>query len=302
LEYFATQPHLNERQSRWMGLLAEYDHEITHHSGKFNVVADALSRRPDHMPADLHLAARHGPAAATAAQHAIDLSPFMQRVLTAAAADTEYQDWLRTATAVPNRAPFQADGNGLLYYTAGTVDRLVVPTSLRTDFLREAHDAVISGHLGMDKTLERLARVAYWPRLQQDVRLYVRTCDSCQRYKPSNLKPAGMLQPLPIPTQNWECISMDFITALPLTRSGHDAILTVVDRMTKMAHFLPTVTNVTSEGAASLFFAGVVRLHGLPKSIVSDMDPKFTSNFWRALCTQTHWHQPRHVDSAACPN
>jgi transposase InsO family protein len=141
----------------------------------------------------------------------------------------------------------------------------------------------MSGHLGMDKTLERLARVAYWPNMDQSVREYVRTCDSCQRNKPTKLKPPGLLQPLPIPTRNRESVSMDFIVHLPKTASGYDAIITVVDRFSKMAHFIPTHTNATAADTAKLFFNLVVRFHSIPASIVSDRDSKFTSNFWKAL-------------------
>jgi transposase InsO family protein len=285
LEYFATQPHLNPRQTRWMGLLAEYDHTIQHRAGKLNVVADALSRRPDHQAPALTLAARRTGQQQPApdAEQSIDLTQFVDRVLSTAEPDEKYQELKAAASATPNRTGYAVDAAGLLHYTAGGVDRVFVPSGLRDDMLREAHDTVMSGHLGMDKTMERLARVAFWPHMERDVRQYVRTCDSCQRCKPSNLKPPGLLQPLPIPSQGWECIAMDFIVRLPTTSSGHDSILTVVDRLTKMAHFLPTTTNVTAESAAKQFFAGVVRLHGLPKSIVSDRDPKFTSAFWRQL-------------------
>jgi transposase InsO family protein len=285
LEFFTTQPHLNPRQARWMGLLAEYDHTIVHRAGKLNVVADALSRRPDHL-AVLHLAARRRQPQAQAdppADLVLDLTPFTQRVLEAAADDPKYQELVTAAAANPNKTGYAVDSAGLLHYTAGGVDRVYIPVSMRNEMLHEAHDALMSGHLGMDKTMERLARVAFWPHMERDVRHYVRTCDSCQRCKPSNLKPPGLLRPLPIPTQNWECIAMDFIVRMPLTASGHDAVFTVVDRLTKMAHFIPTTTNVTAETAAKQFFAGVVRLHGLPKSIVSDRDSKFTSAFWKAL-------------------
>ena len=285
LEYFATQPHLNQRQTRWMGLLAEYGHTIQHRAGKLNAVADALSRRPDHQTPTLTLAARRvgRPPPAPDVELSVDMTPFVQRVVDTAEQDEQYQKLKTAATAIPNRTGYAVDAAGLLHYTAGGVDRVYIPTGLRDDMLREAHDAVMSGHLGMEKTMERLARVAFWPHMERDVRQYVRSCDSCQRCKPSNLKPPGLLRPLPIPSQGWECIAMDFIIRLPKTSSGHDSVLTVVDRLTKMAHFLPTTTNVTAEAAAKLFFAGIVRLHGLPVSIVSDRDPKFTSAFWREL-------------------
>ena len=284
LQHFLQQPHLNQRQTRWMGTLAEFDVRITHQRGKLNVVADALSRRPDHLLASLCLAARAAPGQNTTV---LDVTPLVKQIAEAAAADQEFQAILKAASTVPNLSGYQVDSEGLLYYTAGGVDRLFIPSSLRTKFLEEAHDTIVSGHLGVTKTLERLARVAYWPGMEPDVRQYVRTCDSCQRHKPRNLKPPGLLRPLPIPAQPWEGIAMDFIVRLPRTSSGVDSIMTVVDRLTKMAHFLPTTTTVTAELAARQFFAGIVRLHGLPRSIVSDRDPKFTSNFWRQLMSLT---------------
>jgi hypothetical protein len=95
--------------------------------------------------------------------------------------------------------------------------------------------------------------------------------------------PASLLQPLPIPDVPWKSVSMDFITQLPETRRGHDAILVFVDRLTKMVHFAPTRTDVSAEGVAQLFMEHVIRLHGCPKDVVSDRDARFTSRFWKAI-------------------
>jgi hypothetical protein len=96
----------------------------------------------------------------------------------------------------------------------------------------------------------------------------------------------GLLQPLPVPDKKWSQVSMDLITQLPKSRSGFDAIFVVVDKLTKMVHFIPTTTNVNAPQLAHTFFKEVVRLHGLPSSIVSDRDARFTSKFWRALWQQ----------------
>src|SRR5690606_34038212 len=109
------------------------------------------------------------------------------------------------------------------------------------------------------------------------------TCVPCQRNKPSNTLPAGKLKPLPIPTRNWEVVTMDRITSLPKTTNGKDSIIVFVCKLSKQAHFVATMTNITAPELAVLFFQQVVRHHGLPKIIVSDRDPLFTSNFWRAL-------------------
>ena len=119
--------------------------------------------------------------------------------------------------------------------------------------------------------------------MAKDIKQYVRSCNACQRNKSSNLWPAGLLQPLEIPSVAWEQVSLDFVVRLPLTKEGHDAILVVVDRLTKHVHFIPTHTSVTAPEVAKLFLAHVFKLHGMPCIIVSDRDAKFTSRFWKAL-------------------
>src|SRR5690349_20952584 len=123
----------------------------------------------------------------------------------------------------------------------------------------------------------------YWPRMNNQVRQYVKSCDSCQRIKASQQVPGGLLQPLPIPTHPWEQVSMDFIVHLPKTKAGFDAIVVFVDTFSKMTHFAPTKTTATAPDTARLFFDHIFRLHGLPTSIVSDRDAKFTSKFWKTL-------------------
>jgi transposase InsO family protein len=336
LEFFSSQPHLNERQARWLGLLAEFDYTIVHRPGKQNLVADALSRRPDHLAAMVtrstaqptpvalyrpltqlqpipptavyrplqrlapppsppattaHLPATHdtpSPALATPvpAVTTLDIEPCLEDVRTAAKEDQFYQRLNQQVAASNHASPFEIM-DGLLYYTKQAHPRLVIPKSCQHTFLREAHDCVVSGHLGVHKTLARLQRVAYWPNMERDVRLYVRTCDSCQRNKPSNQRKPGLLQPLPIPDHNWDSVSMDFVVRLPMTLTGYDAVMVVVDRLTKMAHLVPSTTDSTAEDTARLFFDEIFRLHGLPASIVSDRDPKFTSAFWQTLFSLT---------------
>ena len=151
------------------------------------------------------------------------------------------------------------------------------------NILREYHDTPFSGHLGMDKLLQGVSKDFWWPHQRDDVADYVRTCDSCQRNKPLNRAPAGLLQPLPTPQRNWEQITMDLITGLPTTSEGHDTILLILDRMSKMIHCAPTRKTITGPGLADLVVTNVFRYHGLPRTIISDRDPRTTSNFWRAL-------------------
>jgi len=110
----------------------------------------------------------------------------------------------------------------------------------------------------------------------------VRACATCQRFKTEHLQPAGLLMPLPVPTGVWTDIGLDFIEALPKVR-GKSVILTVVDRFSKYCHFIPLAHPYSAESVAQAFFSDIVRLHGIPQSMVSDRDPVFTSIFWREL-------------------
>src|SRR5690606_3438320 len=95
---------------------------------------------------------------------------------------------------------------------------------LISDLLHDFHDSPIAGHVGFHKTYDAIRRVYYWPRIAKDTKKYIESCENCQRNKPSNQKPAGLLQPLEIPDQKWSHVSMDFITHLPKTIKGYDAI------------------------------------------------------------------------------
>ena len=173
----------------------------------------------------------------------------------------------------------------LWYLEVGGSYRICVPADpqLRQLVLREAHDAPVGAHFGIDKTTWRLGQTFTWPGMSGDVKDYVRTCDQCQRNKPPGGKTRGLLQPLPVPTDRWEEVSMDFITGLPRTKAGYDAILVVVDRLTKWGYFIPTCTTVDAKETARLFHDVVFSRHGMPKRIISDRDTRFTSHFWQAF-------------------
>jgi transposase InsO family protein len=174
---------------------------------------------------------------------------------------------------------FQLVKRGLHWWHENAL--VVCPSgTLREELLNGFHKAPYSGHLGITKTKKAIERWFWWPELRKDVINYVKSCDSCQRNKSHNLKPAGLMQPLDIPAGNWESVSMDFITGLPKTKDGKDAILVFVDRLSKMVHFVSTTTTVSAEETARLFVNTIFKLHGLPKDIVSDRDTRFTSKFW----------------------
>ncbi|GJP54247.1 hypothetical protein CLOM_g13357 [Closterium sp. NIES-68] len=154
---------------------------------------------------------------------------------------------------------------------------------LRQLLLEEYHDVLYAGHFGSNKTLTGIAKHYYWPHMADDVQKFVTSCATCQRMKSSKQKKAGLLQPLPVPEQPWQVVSLDFITGLPPTSSGHDAILVVIDKFSKMGHFIPTHTTARTEETAQLFVRHIISQHGIPTTLISDRDPKFTSKFWKEL-------------------
>ena len=139
------------------------------------------------------------------------------------------------------------------------------------------------GHLGSQKTSEYVRRWYWWPGLGREIEKYCRTCPKCQTSKPRNSLISGLLHSLPIPRIPWMAIAMDFVGPFPRADGGYDYLWVIVCRLTSMVHLIPVKTTVTAEELAAIYIKEVVRLHGLPTSIVSDRDPKFTAKFWKEL-------------------
>lgn len=153
---------------------------------------------------------------------------------------------------------------------------------LRKSILEEMHDIPISGHVGVVKTIARLASSYYWPGMSRDATRHVLACLPCQQNKGATQKPPGLLKPLPI-AQKGELITLDFIGPLPRSRHQMDSILVVVDKMTKRVYYEACRSTITAKQTAAIVFRRVIREQGFPKAIVSDRDSRFTSVVWREL-------------------
>ncbi len=160
--------------------------------------------------------------------------------------------------------------------------------ALRNEILEMVHDDPLSGHFGVQKTLELLARCWWWPGMKKSVKEYVETCFICQRTKVKRHRPYGALHPLPQPSGKWKEITMDFVTDLPPSRDGEgkvfDSLFVVVDRYTKMARYIPVLKSINAEHLADVFLEHIVSQFGTPEGIVSDRGAVFTSTFWSQLC------------------
>jgi hypothetical protein len=146
--------------------------------------------------------------------------------------------------------------------------------------IENAH--VVLGHFGAQKTVHYIRCWYWWPTMTKDIKAFCESCENCQMMKGNSVKPAGLLHSLLIPRAPWNSVAMDFVGPFPLCE-GFDYLLVVIDQLTLMVRLIPTTTKVKASGVAALYLREVVKLHGVPETIVSDCDPKFMSKFWREL-------------------
>ena len=182
---------------------------------------------------------------------------------------------------------YQVWNNGLIYFEDWNGNyRLVVPESLQVDIMSQVHNTITeAAHGGYAKTYNQIAAIYYWPRMSRDIKKYIGTCNISQKTKLRHHVPIGMLQPIPIPSQPFEVVSMDFIPELPES-SRYNNILVIIDKLTKYAIFILTTTSITKKGTAELFFRHMIAQYGIPRQVISDWDVWWRGKFWKEICDQ----------------
>src|ERR1700680_4218360 len=303
LKTIMTQQNLSRKQFKWVMELQEFlPFNIIHVSGKKNKVADALSRHAyamelsnvyealaidddtDEAKEELDELLRDQQATSSSSSSSIgnyldedeDSDTLIDRIREAYNADPQ-------ATNIRNtqNENYRYD-NDLIYYN----NRLLVPSDndIKESIMKMCHDFELSGHLGTAKTAELVKRYFYWNNIDAGVREYVLSCPYCQADKDTNQRKLGLLQSIEIPTRRWQVITVDFITSLPdvtYDNNQYNAICVFVDKYSKMVHLAPCNKNITAPLFARMFMKEIVRLHGIPKRIISDRDTRFNSIFFR---------------------
>jgi hypothetical protein len=165
--------------------------------------------------------------------------------------------------------------------------RVLVSHEERRVVLEMCHSDPLAGHFGYKRTLEKVRRHYIWPTLHKDVKEFIDACIPCRQSKSTRHAPYGLLKPLPVPDGPWEDVTMDFVTDLPPSAMGkevYDSIMVIVDKLTKMAHYIPVCKTIDAKDLAMTFLREVIRLHGAPRTIVSDRGPVLVSKYWKTFC------------------
>ncbi|GJY31110.1 putative reverse transcriptase domain-containing protein [Tanacetum coccineum] len=257
LQHILDQKELNMRQRRWLELLSDYDCEIRYHPGKANVVADALSRKERIKPQRVR---------------SLVMTVGLNLHVKIRKARKEENYGTEDLCGMIKKLEPRTDGTLCLN------GRSWIPCrgDLRELIMHESHKSKYSIHPGSHKMYQDLKKLYWWPNMKAEIATYVGKCLTCAKVKAEYQKPSGLLVQPVIPVWKWENITMDFVTKLPKTSTGQDTVWVIVDRLTKSAHFLPMKENDSMEKLTRLYLKEVVSKHGVPVSIISDRDGRFT--------------------------
>jgi ribonuclease HI len=252
LQFMMQQGKLNQKHAKWVEFMQNFTFVTKHISGTANKVVDALSRK------------------------CFLMKEFKVKTLGFDNLKEMYRDDpdFKEAYEVSGNLVLRDKTQWIEYMIQDGLlfrgNQLCIPDfSMRENLLKEKHSGGLARHFGHDKTFSKLNGSYFWPRMRTDVKKFVDRCKIYQHIK-GKRQNTGLYQPLPIPERSWDAVSMDFKLGLPRTQRGCDSIFVVVDIFSKMAHFIPCQKTSDTTHIVNLFFKEVVRLHGLPKSIVSN--------------------------------
>ena len=278
LLFFKKPQKLSPRQIRWSLFLSKFDFVLSYRPGVQGGKPDALSRRPDYLTKNINesqILLKENNFCLSMEDNLVKLQemqsqdPYCSNIL------NKFKDKTKNFKS----SLFQLKNN-ILHFN----NKIIVPSNLRITLLRKMHDDPLGGHLGIEKTLERISRNYWWPLMKNDISNYVLSCKTCGSCKVRRHKPYGLIIPLPVPTKPWEIIGVDFIVQLPRSQDC-TCIMVVSDHLTKMIHLVATSDVPSSELTAKLLLFNVFKYHGFPKVIVSDHGSQFSAEFWTALCS-----------------
>ncbi|KAA3484221.1 reverse transcriptase [Gossypium australe] len=255
LKYLMTQKELKLRQRRWLELIKDYELVIDYHPRKANVVTDALSRKSLFALRTMNTRmALLNNGSILAELRARPL--FLQEICEAQKGDSDLQ-----------------------------AKRVLCESNVESDFqiLYEAHSRCLTVHPGSTKMYNDLRKWYWWPSMKKDISEFVSRCLICHQVKVEHQVPSSLFQPIMVLEWKWDRIIMDFMTGLPFSPRRKDVLWVVIDRLTKSTHFIPVRVDYSLDKLADLYVSEIVRLYGVPLSIISDRDPIFTSRFWKKL-------------------
>ncbi|MBW0542546.1 hypothetical protein O181_082261, partial [Austropuccinia psidii MF-1] len=295
LQYFMSSKVLTHRQGHWAEFVSEFHFSITYRPGRLATLPDALSRRDDvylergedfisKNPMNFQRIIKQDEVQPSR-YFAVKLESFsnlIDSIKKELWQDSQYRSILEELGKGKSIQDSYLDSSSQLLLFK---DWVVVPNdpTIQLSILQKRHNSPLAGYPGQEKTLKLVKRDFHWSGMTQFIKDFVSSCQQCSRNKNIHHKNFGLLKPLPIPNSPWICLSMDFITQLPLSNS-FDSILVLMDRFSKMVVFIPTMSSITSLDLAHLSIKNIFSKHGLPSSIVSDGCPFFVSFFWTNLC------------------
>ena len=261
LTFILQQKTLSDKQYRWLEELSIFDIQVDYIEGCKNIIADFLSR------------------------------PIV--TISGMRINSTFEDqirhlWSQTSAEEKEKIRTKLNGEWMENILISEEEKIVVPNDkrLRRQIIEEAHNPAYMGHLGTVRTYSRIVSTFFWSGLYQDVKNFCINCIDCQKSKHSNKKPIGLLQPIEPPDYPWEEVQLDFLAMPKDETTGFDNLLVVIDRLSKRLRIFPCTKRITAKETAVIFIENIIKLHGFPSKIISDRDPRFTSEMWREIMNE----------------